>query len=257
MIGFLIKKAFFDFWDNMLVVLVMNLGFILVSAASIYLPSLLSFNSVTFLVGVVVAIILFNVFAGCVARTVKELADYQKVTFRQFFGYLKDMLKPSLFMSLAMLVQVVVLLFVFPFYFQTGGLLGWAAISVLFWVSVTFWLSLQYFMPLYTRIEGNIRKTLKKCFLLFFDNTWFSIVLGVGSIVILAASFFTAFLLPGITTIYLWANVAFKLRLRKYDYLEENPGANRRKIPWNTLHHDEKEKVGPRTLKGMFFPWKE
>jgi hypothetical protein len=43
----------------------------------------------------------------------------------------------------------------------------------------------------------------------------------------------------------------------KYDYLEENPRADRKHIPWETLLREERERVGKRTLKGMIFPWKE
>ena len=43
----------------------------------------------------------------------------------------------------------------------------------------------------------------------------------------------------------------------KYDWLEANPEANRKKIPWDALLMDDKERVGKRTLRGMIFPWKE
>jgi hypothetical protein len=42
----------------------------------------------------------------------------------------------------------------------------------------------------------------------------------------------------------------------KYDYLEKNPG-DRRRIPWDALLVEDRERVGKRTLKGMIFPWKE
>jgi hypothetical protein len=70
-------------------------------------------------------------------------------------------------------------------------------------------------------------------------------------------SAFTAFLLPGLGSIVLLLQVATKLRIYKYDYLEENPEANRRKIPWDAILIDDKQRVGKRTLRGMIFPWKE
>ncbi len=42
----------------------------------------------------------------------------------------------------------------------------------------------------------------------------------------------------------------------KYDYLESHPEVNRRQIPWEELLFDEREKIGPRTLRGMIFPWR-
>jgi hypothetical protein len=74
---------------------------------------------------------------------------------------------------------------------------------------------------------------------------------------VLVASLFTALLLPGISSILLFWNTAFKLRLYKYDWLEQNPGSNKKSIPWDALLVEDRERVGKRTLKGMIFPWKE
>ncbi|MCF6336254.1 MAG: hypothetical protein L3J12_10990, partial [Spirochaetales bacterium] len=79
----------------------------------------------------------------------------------------------------------------------------------------------------------------------------------IYSLIVLSLSVFTAFLIPGVTVILLAHQTAVKLRLYKYDYLEENKDTGRKNIPWNTLLFDEREKVGKRTLKGMIFPWKE
>jgi len=94
-------------------------------------------------------------------------------------------------------------------------------------------------------------------FLLLLDNTLFSISLFIGTLIILALSAFTAFLLPGIASILLWLNEALKLRLYKYDYLEEHPDTKKNQIPWDILLIEDREKIGKRTLKGMIFPWKE
>jgi hypothetical protein len=97
---------------------------------------------------------------------------------------------------------------------------------------------------------------LKKMFLLLLDNPLFSFGLFLGSLLILAVSVFTVFLLFGVTTLLLWWNTALKLRLYKYDHLEKHPD-DRRRIPWDALLVEDRERVGKRTLKGMIFPWKE
>jgi hypothetical protein len=76
-------------------------------------------------------------------------------------------------------------------------------------------------------------------------------------VITLVLSVFTAGLLPGLAGIALSADVALRLRLFKYDWLEANPEANRRKVPWDDLLEEDRELVGTRTFKGMFFPWKE
>jgi hypothetical protein len=47
-----------------------------------------------------------------------------------------------------------------------------------------------------------------------------------------------------------------KFLMLKYDFLEENPDINRKKIPWDIILRDERETVGTRTLGDMIRPWK-
>ncbi|HVP19812.1 MAG TPA: hypothetical protein VMU36_12520, partial [Spirochaetia bacterium] len=89
------------------------------------------------------------------------------------------------------------------------------------------------------------------------DNPGFSIGLAICALIVAGVSVFTAFLLPGFATVLLWWNVAAKLRLYKYDWLEQNPGADRRRVPWDALLVEDRERVGKRTLRGMIFPWRE
>lgn len=257
MIGFLIKKAFFDMWDNMLSVFLLNFGFVLIVGGGLYLPYLLSFSVFASYFGAAVAIIAFNLYVGAVSMSARDMVDYKPPTFREFFGYFKETWKASLAISIVTIVQAIVLFIAFPFYLNMGGILGVAAMSVIFWVSVVWWIASQYFFPIRARLDNEIKKLFKKSFMLFFDNTVFSIVLAIGTIVIFVLSGFTAFLLPGLTTILIWHQAGMKLRLYKYDYLEENEDADRKKVPWDALLIDEKDRVGPRTLRGMIFPWKE
>jgi hypothetical protein len=63
--------------------------------------------------------------------------------------------------------------------------------------------------------------------------------------------------LSGIGGILLWHQVAANSDFTKYEYLEQHPEANRTPVPWDTLLHDERERVGKRTLRNTIFPWKE
>ena len=171
--------------------------------------------------------------------------------------YVKKIWKSAVVISIICIFQIAALFIGFPFYFSVGGLPGLVGLVTIFWISVFWWMSVQYFFPASYQLEGGIRKQLKKSFLLLLDNTFFSIFLGIYSILILGISFFTALLIPGISVILLAHQAALKLRLYKYDYLEENNDISRKKIPWSALLYKEKEKIGSRTLKGMIFPWKE
>lgn len=258
MTGFLIKKTFFDMWDNMLPMVVMNLGFLVLAAGLMYVPSLLIFNTVLSMVGLGVCIILIFVYAGAVSHAVGRFADYQSVGFKEFFNrILKETFLSSLVFGLAVAVGIIILLVTLPFYFNLGGFIGLGAMAVIFWMTVLFAFASQYYFAVRSRLDTNIKKIFKKCFILFFDNTFFSISIAIGAAIIFTVSFFTAFILPGISGILLWYQAALKLRLYKYDYLEENPEADKKKIPWAALLIEDKEKVGPRTLRGMIFPWKD
>ena len=257
MIGFMIKKAFFDMWDNMLPMVLMNLGFLVLGACFIYVPSLLIFNTFLSMAGLAVCIILINIYAGAVSYAVGRFADYQTVSFKDFFSYFKETITSSLTLGVTVALEIIILAVTFPFYFNMGGFLGLGAMALIFWMAVIWTFAIQYFFAVRSRLDKSIKKIFKKCFILFFDNTLLSIGLGIGAVIILTISLLTAFILPGPASLLLWYQVALKLRLYKYDYLEENPEADKRKIPWAALLIEDKDKVGPRSLRGMFFPWKD
>jgi uncharacterized membrane protein YesL len=257
MFGFLIKKAFFDMWDNMLSTILLNLGFVLMLAVVLYTPYLLSFSTPLSIFGLAVGIFLFNWYTGTASMIAADIADYKTPEFKSFPRYAKEIWKSSLALSIVTGIQVAVILIAFPFYASMGGILGLGALSLIFWITVIWQIAAQYFFPVRRRLDNETKKVFRKCFVLFFDNTLFSLALGIGTLIIFVVSSFTAFLLPGLTTVLIWQQAGLKLRLYKYDYLEEEPEAVRKKIPWGALLIEDKERVGPRTFRGMIFPWKE
>lgn len=257
MFGFLIKKAFFDLWDNMLRVLLMNLGYILVLAILFLVVPLFLSVPALFAVMLAVGIAVFSVYTGVVSRMCREISDYKQPGFSDIPRFLKESVGSSLLLALAIGVYVFVVSIAFPFYGGLRSIVGPVAVAVLFWVTVGWLLASQYFFPIQSRLDRKFRKIFRKSFLVFFDNPGFTIGLFLSSVVALVLSFLTALLLPGLSSALLLWNVAFKLRLYKYDWLEKNPGTGRRTIPWDALLVDDRERVGKRTLKGMIFPWRE
>jgi small-conductance mechanosensitive channel len=257
MFGFLIKKAFFDMWDNMLRVLLMNLGYILVLAIFFLLAPLFLDVPPLFIATVVVGIAVCAVYTGVVSRMCSEICDYRQPGFSDIPRFLKESFGSSLLLAAALAGYVFVVSIAFRFYGGLKSLVGPLAVAVLFWVTVGWLLASQFFFPLQSRLDRKFRKIFRKTFLLFFDNPAFSIGLFLCSGIVLLVSFFTALLLPGLSSILLLWNAALKLRLYKYDWLEKNPGPGRRSVPWDALLVEDRERVGKRTLKGMIFPWKE
>jgi hypothetical protein len=256
MFGFLIKKSFFDMWDNLIRMIILNLGFILLLAIIAFLLNLLKSNTPFLVVVLVVGVAILFVYSGVASWMTAQIADYSRPEWSETWKVLQSTYPTSLLFALLNMLLAFLFSVAFPIYGSFKSFIGPLASSFLFWILVFWVLAFQYFFPLQARLERRFFKILKKMFLLLLDNPLFSFGLFVGSMIILVLSLFTAFLLFGLTTILLWWNVALKLRLYKYDHLEKHPD-DRRRIPWDALLSDDRERVGKRTLKGMIFPWKE
>ncbi|MBN2565842.1 MAG: hypothetical protein JXB46_09030 [Candidatus Eisenbacteria bacterium] len=257
MFGFLIKKAFFDMWDNLFRVVILNLGFLLCFGLVLLVPNALSFNVPLSLASLFVSLVVLMLFTGGASHIAKEISDYGTPGFRDFWFAVKRTWLSSVLFAVIVALHVFILSYAIPFYGAMESFVGPIAVAFIFWISVIWAVACVYFFPVQSRLDTNIRKIIRKMLLLLFDNTLFTLGLLIGAVATFVLSGFTAFLLPGITAILVWLNVALKLRLYKYDYLEEHPDANRRRIPWDVLLIDDRERVGKRTLRGMIFPWKE
>jgi uncharacterized membrane protein YesL len=256
MFGFLIKKAFFDLWDNLIRIVILNLGYILLLAVLVYFPLLFKNSPPLFYAFLGLGLVLLSVYTGAASWMVAQVADYRKPELSEALKALKASWPTSLLFAGLNLLLVFLLSVAFPVYGQLKSFLGPLASSFLFWVLIFWVLASQFYFPIQSRLDRRFLKILKKSFLLFLDNPLFTFGLFLGCLLIFALSVFTAFLLPGISAVLLWLNAGLKLRLYKYDHLEKNP-KERRRIPWDALLVEDRERVGKRTLKGMIFPWKE
>ena len=258
MIGFTIKKWFFDYWDNFFLFGLINIGFLVLIALPLY--GTLPFAETAPLLGLVISsigIMILFMYTGAVHKIAFLVAKYQKPEWKDFFQSFKPMIKPSLLIGALWLFVAITLFFVFPFYLSLESILGVGALAFLFWMTILWTLASQYFFPVYCQLDQQLAKTLRKSFILFFDNGGFSFFMLVFKVIILGLSGFTAFLMLGPGSIILMSEVMVKLRLYKYDYLEENPEVKRSQIPWRVIMMEDDERVGKRTLRGMIFPWKE
>jgi hypothetical protein len=257
MIGFFLKKSFFDGWDHLFSLVLLNLGFIAAVSIGFVLPGSLNAPAWLGLSLSIVSLAALSVWMSACVHALQGVSDFGSLHFGELWGFVKRGLVPGLQVGGLVVVGYFVLSVGLPFYLRMGGMLGALAAGVIFWCAVVLVLALQYYIPLRARLGGGLRKNLRKSFVIFFDNPGFSIFLFLYSAVTLVISLFLAFLIPGFAGVALAQDVALRLRLYKYDWLEEHPDANRRQVPWETLLEEDKDLVGKRTLKGMFFPWKE
>ena len=259
MIGFLLKKTLYDLWDNMFKIVVLNIGFFLCTAIALlpaFLPRLFSSTMYVVALGVIGALVC-SIYLAMVSFTVKTISDYGTFTFADFIGNFKNALPSGIAMFFVLLLFFFVAIIVIPFYAGMGTLLGLILTALIIWLVIFALLSFQFYYVVYVRLGQNIIKSFKKCMLISLDNTGLSIFLMIHNILALMLSVVLVFMFPGPAGVILYLDEAVRLRLLKYDWLEANPGADRRKIPWDELLIEERDKTGHRTFRNFIFPWKD
>jgi len=257
MIGFLIKKNFFDIWDNLFKVALLNIGFIISLSIPVFIPSLLTAVPILGMGSLLVGILWCFVYLSAAALSLKALSDYGNFGFADFFRNLKTVWPAGLVLGALVFLGYILCTIVIPFYLSMKSMIGLLLGAVIFWTLVVAVLALQFFFAVRSRLDTKLIKVIKKCFIIFFDNPMFCIFSLIHNIVVLALSTLLAFLFPGPAGILLFLDEGLRLRLMKYDWLEANPEADRRKIPWDALLIDERERTGTRSLKSFIFPWKD
>jgi hypothetical protein len=260
MIGFLIRKTFYDLWDNLFRIVLINIGFLAVTAIPVFLPRLASlFISSPFLDAGLIAfgILLCSVYLSAAAHSLKSISDYGTFGFLDFFKSFKAAWPSGIVMGFFVVLLFIMISIVIPFYMSMESIFGFLLGMIVFWALVFAVLSFQFYFTVCARLSPNLKKAFKKCMLISVDNSGLSIFLFLHNIVGLLLSVFLAFVFPGPAGVLLYLDEAVRLRLLKYDWLEANPGANRKKIPWDELLIEEREKTGTRTLKNLIFPWKD
>lgn len=257
MIGFLIKKTFFDLWDNLFRIALVNLGFVLSAAIPIMLPSLLADIPVLALAVIILGLFWCSLYLVATALSVKSLSDYGSFGFADFFANLKEGVPAALLLFLIAGFWLLLAYIALPFYARLGTMVGLFAASLVFWSLIIILMAIQYLLPIRARLDKKAGKMLKKSFILFFDNPLFSIFLFFHNLVVFVLSLFLALLAPGPAGIQLFLDEALRLRLLKYDWLEAHPEADRRQIPWEELLAEDREKTGTRSFRSFIFPWKD
>jgi len=260
MIGFLIKKSFFDLWDNMFRIALLNMGFIASLAIPIFLPGLIPIPVLSVLAQAA-GILWCFVYLAAAALSVKALSDYGVFGFSDFLANLKKGIKPGVALGLTGFLLYAITKSAIPFYLQMRSLTGLFLAAVIFWTMVAVVCSFQFFFAIRARLDTKLAKIFKKCFIISFDNPGFAIYSLLHTIVMLIPSFAFALLMPGPAGILLFLDEALRLRLLKYDWLEAHPdetdSKKRRKIPWDEILIEEREKTGTRSFRSFIFPWKD
>ena len=261
MIGFFLKKTFFDGWDNLLQLILFNVAGILIVSLFFGVAYLLSALPVLSLFSLFVCIILMGILLLAISNIMARVADYKSFSFKEVFQEIKYTWRHGVLFALIETFCWVVVGVAVPYYFSFQNFLGlFLGVSVV-WIFAVIQLSLLWFFPIRSRLESNFRKCLKKCFIVFFDNTGFTLFMVLYSFILIVLTPFLAFLAPGFSGLLLAWNNAFRLRMYKYDWMEQHPEipiqTARKQIPWDELLAEDRETVGTRSIRNLIFPWKD
>lgn len=257
MIGFFVKKAFFDGWDNLFALAAFNLVHLVLLGLFVVLPVSLGIGDAFSIVSIILGFMAIAQWQSITAYAMNGVSDYRSPGFKDTFAHFPSSWKPGLVIGTVNVALWFSITVGIPFYLSQKGFFGLFLASLLFWTCLIALLASQYYLPLEARRGGGFRKNVRVSMILVMDNPGFTLFLFVYNVLSLALSALTAFMAPGLAGIALASADAVKLRLIKYDWLEQNHGSDKKHLPWPEILKEEQEMVGERTLKGMIFPWKE
>jgi len=269
MFKFFLKKNFADGWDNLFFLIISNVFSIVVVGGGFFaFRTLLSLsinpwlqNLVLIVLGGILMIVNFAYGANAA-----KIANFDTGSFGTFFRAFTYSWKIGFLFGAFLTTTILLIRIGILYYLSFNNNIGLLLIAFLGWFSLIGVIALQWFVPLYFLQEQNgFVKCLKKSFIIFFDNPWFSIVVFIYNVFLFALSCCCFLLIPGFSGLTLSTTNALRLRLKKYDWLEEmdkkEPGFSsdrdkRYNVPWDDLIAEDKEILGPRKLTSFIFPWK-
>jgi hypothetical protein len=252
---FLIKKAFFDFWDHLGAILIINFGYFAIFAIAVYVPSNFPQHHFLSLITYFIKFFLFFLYTGAVNRMIKQYANFSSAAFSDFIPHLKASWVSSFLFSSFLMGIFLIGMASLNYLKYLPGFMSALGFAMLFWVIVICFMILPYYFPFNAGSNGNFLTCLKKATLMFMDNVFFSSALLIGALIISGISTLFLFIIPGIGMLLLWYHVAVRLRLAKYDFLEQNPNTKCWNIPWKEILKGDMERLSSRTLKRLIFPW--
>lgn len=253
MINFLLRKSFYDYWDNLYKLLVINLCLALLIALYIHLVYLQG----NVYLGIPI-IFLFNLLIGAASLLGMKISDYDLPGFSLFFQGIKKVWVDALFFTACIALQMSIINHIIPFYLKLGNRLAGLSLTMLvLWICAIWWFATIYYYPLRFRLKLSIIKAARQSLLFLADNPILTLGLLLTSLVLFMLSLAIAMLLPGISFLLVFYQVSGRTLLRKYRYLESHPDTDKKDIPWSHLLKEDLEILNRRSVKEIIFPWKE
>lgn len=262
MFGFLIKKNFCDGWDNLFSLVLVNVIFLFAGMGLFLLNIAANVHPLFTILAIIFSFIVISILTFAYGETAAIIADFGSASLKEYFKAIPGVLKDASLFGLIYAVVIMLSTFSMKYYFfEANSMVGFCMGAAIAWFDLFFILSMQWFLPIRSLMHNNFKKCFKKSFIIFFDNTAFTIGMAIYNLLLLVFSIACIGFFPSMAGITIANTNALRLRLYKYDYLEEHPELKtkreRSKIPWEELIYEDRQTLGPRKLKSFLFPWKE
>lgn len=270
------RKNFYDGWDNVISLFTPNLmmDFTIIICTALCIPGVTIFKESSWYLYIWILMILigfcaFGIISIAWAYLAAETADYGTVEFKDFFKRLKASIPDGIKYGITVLIILIFSVFNVKYFLfpankeQSVTFAGLLAGFVYLWVSLVIFMALAWLPAVKAKMNDSYLKTVKKCFIIFLDNLFPSIVISIYDFFLCIISIIMMGSAPGLAGVGLSRANALRLILKKYDYIDElnkNGEAQdsplRRNTPWKDLLKDDLEANPPRTFKEFWMPWK-
>lgn len=253
MIHLVLKKNFFDFIDNALLLAVVNI-FVLFVMLSFFLPLSAIKNYWLITIFVASANCVFMLLFFAISDFALSISKDKSVSIKFFFRSIKNTIRASVCFALFLLALGIVFSIALPFYFSIENLFGKIFAFATVWFAIFLMLALQWLPAIFVLQNENEKKIIpcvKKAIFIFVDNTAFSFVIFLNTLFLLLLSIFSLGIFPSFSGIALSYVNALCFRLKKYE------GEKKNKIDWNEILCEEKKELSKKTLASIFFPYKK
>lgn len=256
MLGFSIRKAFYDGWDHILSLAAMNAFYVLLFLA-FYLAggTNLETHTTISLILLSLIVLVYCIYNIGVYRNAYAYGKDLNSDIKGFFSEIKKRIKYGLFHYLITMLVLVGSLFVGPAYLTLGSMMGYFTGTLVLWVALAVLLAMQYYYPLcfYCPEKGPLQ-IFKLCFAFFLDNFGYTLFLMLRTIFDLVVSVLSALLVPGLAGIAVSRTTMVRLLIIRYEYLDNHVGISKKQADWDEMLFDETERLRDRNLLDAVFP---
>lgn len=245
MLRFILKRAFFLAWDDLLPLTLANGACLVLGLAAFAGPSTIRILAILCL-GPAWAAIAERI-AG--RRSVRAASGTRPRPAAPRI-LIRGLVLSSLGLGLAAMVAGAI-----PFYLGLRSPGAYFAAGLLLWASLAAATALAA-LPSLAALAGSLRAGARRCLELSILHPWLLVSSGLAAAVALALSPIGAFLFPGPAYAMAVMDGAALIAEAELDWMREHPGARRRDAPWRELLVNEMEELSGRSYRDIVSPWR-